>query len=821
MNGLRSSGCIYALAFVLLTLVTRIEAKIVYVDAQGKGDYPSLRAALGAAWSGDTIVLAPGTYGGSGNQDLTIVNKVLTLRSRDPNDPAITAQTILDCQGVDRSPHGAINAETAGGTAHVILAGLTIRNGCSDCSGGAVRCDEANLDAINCTFQNNRTQTTGGALYCRNNHTRLVGCTFSNNLSDTQHGGAVYCLGSQLTARDCSFEANRGGAIEAYDGQLTLTRCAFENNEGDQGGAIYNSGTQAAFSACTFIGNRAHQGGGAVCNERSSPTVVSCLFAGNTASGAGGAVQNLGSSPHLRHCTFAANRAASGGAVAAVGDSRPLLSHSILWGNTASQGPGLYVGNALSGNPKNMATTVEFCDVQGGYGGVRVESGCELAWDWAGNIDRDPLFGGPAYGDYRLSPGSPCINAGDPAYTPLSDQTDLDGGARCAGWAVDLGAYEFRGSGPVYRFVAPTSDRRFYTISASERDDLVAHDASSWRLDAVAFYAFYVPVNDDLLPVYRFWSNASGSHFYTISEEERQSRRSRPDLWTAEGVAFYAYPPGRQPLGAAPVYRLRSDFLGCSCYTSDENEKAVLLRDPGQGWKVEQIAWYAYTDYRMPITAAYDFTGGIPEAWLILTFSATVDGKQAQVVVPDVVLIPTGTWMRMTVDSAQQKTTLNSLRVQTAAAECNTTIKQADSAVTVPLTLSIQVSFTASTPQGPFSVDGPTGLFADFTGAGQNGPAKDAAFLYSGSVRLGDQDKTFEQQGAATSFELEAYGMFESAGLLPEQISARLPFTFQWHRRSVKDLLAQAVINGHSVQVYVTNADLSTQGLWKGRMARQ
>ena len=46
-------------------------------------------------------------------------------------------------------------------------------------------------------------------------------------------------------------------------------------------------------------------------------------------------------------------------------------------------------------------------------------------------------------GDWRLLPGSPCINTGDPAFIPAGGETDLEGHARVLCDRVDMGAYEF------------------------------------------------------------------------------------------------------------------------------------------------------------------------------------------------------------------------------------------------------------------------------------------------------------------------------------------------------------------------------------------
>jgi len=81
------------------------------------------------------------------------------------------------------------------------------------------------------------------------------------------------------------------------------------------------------------------------------------------------------------------------------------------------------------------------------------------AW---GNIDSDPLFADPVNGDFRLLPGSPCIDAGG-MYTEatimLQDGVaaiswdpgkDLDGNPRISGNGPDMGAYEAAGDPPNY-----------------------------------------------------------------------------------------------------------------------------------------------------------------------------------------------------------------------------------------------------------------------------------------------------------------------------------------------------------------------------------
>ncbi len=85
-------------------------------------------------------------------------------------------------------------------------------------------------------------------------------------------------------------------------------------------------------------------------------------------------------------------------------------------------------------------------------------SNIEGSFPGTGNIDADPLFVDSDGGDYRLSAGSPCIDAGDNTAIPFKT-TDLDGNPRLIddratpdtgvpfvnGPIVDMGAYEYQG----------------------------------------------------------------------------------------------------------------------------------------------------------------------------------------------------------------------------------------------------------------------------------------------------------------------------------------------------------------------------------------
>jgi hypothetical protein len=234
-----------------------------------------------------------------------------------------------------------------------------------------------------------------------------------------------------------------GGAVYCTASNPTLTNCTMsQNGAGDDGGAVscyhYSSPT---ISNCTITQNEASGDGGAVaCYYYSSPTISNCSITSNSASGTyacgGGIYCEYYSSPTLTNCTLSDNSSDYGGGMHNLHHSNATLTNCILWADTP---PELYcVYYALP--------VVIHCDVQGG-------------WSGEGNIDADPLFVDPSYGDYHLSSRSPCIDAGDPDFVPEPGETDMDGDPRVmhgqpvrllrAGdpWVppmVDMGADEFR-----------------------------------------------------------------------------------------------------------------------------------------------------------------------------------------------------------------------------------------------------------------------------------------------------------------------------------------------------------------------------------------
>jgi hypothetical protein len=246
-----------------------------------------------------------------------------------------------------------------------------------------------------------------------------------------------------------------GGGLYIMAGTPEVVNCTFKSNGAVFGGAIASIQASPMLGNCRLTGNQATLFGGALYNEEGTVSLTNGLIVGNSAgqaSALGSSVlYNLGGSVILNECTVADNVAPNGEAVT-----------SLVWGSpTMGQ---ITVTNCILFNGGSeifstdpCAVTVAYSDVQGGWSGI-------------GNLKVAPHFVNPGQrslqgdwidGDYHLMPDSPCIDAGDKTQLPADVMdldgdgnmseilpVDLDGNPRVLGMQVDMGAYEQLGSGP-------------------------------------------------------------------------------------------------------------------------------------------------------------------------------------------------------------------------------------------------------------------------------------------------------------------------------------------------------------------------------------
>lgn len=282
------------------------------------------------------------------------------------------------------------------------------------------------------------------------------GFTITNGrgLAVVPSGGAILCVESVPTIRHCVLEANRctleGGGLHSELGDgLRVIGCIIRNNNAQVGGGVSVMEGSAELVNCEVTGNTALLSGGGIYGFGADVTCVNCTISGNTIS--------LGE---------------YGSAIYALSGSIS-LSSSIVWDNPLPFGRGTPISSV------GATFTAAYCDIQGSQQGITAGSGL-LNW-LDGNIDMDPMFEAPGKapsgglfgptgdqvtsGDYRLRPGSPCIDAGDNSALPpdistdllglprRSDDPDTDDTGLGSAPIVDMGAYELQ-------FDAPAPDVR-------------------------------------------------------------------------------------------------------------------------------------------------------------------------------------------------------------------------------------------------------------------------------------------------------------------------------------------------------------------------
>ena len=414
------------------------------------------------------------------------------------------------------------------------MTGVTITgNECFELNGGGMMLAASDGVYDNMTITNNSCGTHGGGIWTNysggpesyDDGWTLINSTISENTS-ARHGGGIAFAWSHPTVINCTISDNTalwgGGGIMGITSGFTLKESIVSNNYAtSNGGGIRASGPvyeglePPIIEDCIVTGNEtAEESGGILLyNGQVKRTSVFDNHAGTYTGGVG--IQAFAT---LTNLTISGNTASQGGGVEAWGDAHPEVINSIIWDNTPTA-----VSLFGSGD-----IDITYSDIDGG-------------WDGEGNIDDDPLFTDANSGDYTISEGSPCKDAGtaDTDGDGEDDITDYNGSA------PDMGAFEITLASPTgfmfYTFDTyisltwnPTNEDGFqyYLLERSTNEEFSENIVSNYLTNnyyeddqmeydteyfyRVSYYANTLSEYSEVLSVTLEWMDVDGAQLPTV-----------------------------------------------------------------------------------------------------------------------------------------------------------------------------------------------------------------------------------------------------------------------------------------------------------------
>ena len=295
----------------------------------------------------------------------------------------------------------------------------------------------------------NNTALIGGGVFTTGsfNTWTMSNSLISENTAAYQGGGIEFVDNASPTLINVTFDDNvandkGGGALSIGTTTPVFENCTITNNSapnGDGGGAfIFNEwnwfanqnlvGSYPVFNNCFFEGNTSIDGAAVgygkpgLWGPPDGATFYRNTIVNNQSSNYCGGININGGSSEIINCTIIDNP--NGNTVNGSGGVDVALSGVARIINTIIRGNANFYGSEVLAY--NSAVFSSFSNIQN-IGNQGTE-----------NIDADPLFYDPENLDFRLSPDSPCIDAGtsNMGLFSIDDITDYDG------TAPDIGSVE-------------------------------------------------------------------------------------------------------------------------------------------------------------------------------------------------------------------------------------------------------------------------------------------------------------------------------------------------------------------------------------------
>ena len=419
-------------------------------------EYATVQAAINVAGYGDTVLVGPGTYTGSGDWVINPSGKPITIRATGTSE-----ETILDGEGARR-----VVLCSSGEGADTVIEGFTITGGRSYYGGAGIYCHESSPAITNCTISGNTAPSSGfgGGIRCDNSSPTIRNCNITANWTSNS-GGGIFAQGGSPLIEDCLLGQNAaekcGGAVYCdSDCSLQLRSCELtENTAGvifeDGGSAVYFLDSSIDIFKCSFLSNQIiGDGRGCILSDAGNVTINGCLFQGNTSFGT---ILWFGNDTQatVTDCTFERNVASShtiySTAVNWTSQSTPKLllvgctfrnnacggvyvrntipwpdvgtdtTSAVIRGCVFDSNQGNYYGGGIQlGAPVTDTITIESCEFLSNYavwgGGIYSSSATVVVSDCSFDGNASPE-GGAIHNRYGTVTVSDCLVLGNQANT--------------------------------------------------------------------------------------------------------------------------------------------------------------------------------------------------------------------------------------------------------------------------------------------------------------------------------------------------------------------------------------------------------------------
>jgi outer membrane protein assembly factor BamB len=372
-------------------------------------DYSTIQAAIDASLSGDTVLVAAGTY----TENIDFNGKNIVVQGEDRET------TIIDGSNNTLQNGGSVACFVSGETNDAKLENFTLSGGTGYRWG-----NEPGWDA---------THHFGGGIYCSNSQPTLINLRLFNNNVSVSGGGIRINQANPIMENiiiDQNYARYSGGGIACSGSSITMTNITVENNSVDSGDP-------------GMIGD----GGGINIENSINVNLENIIIRNNSTSYRGGGLNIINSEINLINSVITNNIDTYSPNAQVLIDVYPDIDNDNLYTqafHNCTITDNIYINNAYNSASLIIINSIIPNSIIDNSGSTDINisySIVDAIWEGTGNIDADPFFTNPDNGDYTLVDYSSAIGAGTSDGTP---STDIEGNPRPnpAGSNPDMGAYE-------------------------------------------------------------------------------------------------------------------------------------------------------------------------------------------------------------------------------------------------------------------------------------------------------------------------------------------------------------------------------------------